>query len=156
MSIKGISPLVATVLLIAFTIAIATILSLWLTSFTRQTSETVEKEAEKQIICSRGGISLSNLRFNSTINYLSGRIENTGTISLGNISMQIVYANLTTQKNDLCLAGGVAINCTISNLTISPRELYAFNISSSSNYNIIRVMTNCSSVYDEASASDVL
>lgn len=158
MSIKGISPLVATVLLIAFTMAIATLLSLWLSSFTTKTSETVEKEAEKQLACSRGGVSLSDLRFNSTYNWLSGRIENTRSIALGDHSLQIVYTNFSTQKIGLCLSGSTTVACSVSNLTLSPGELSYFNVSISSNYDKIRVNTNCSQygVYDEVPASEVL
>ncbi len=155
---KGISPLIATVLLIAFTITVATILSLWLTSFTTTTSESVEQEALKQLECSRGGISLSNLVYNSSTYHLSGRIENNRWIPLGDISLQIVYTNFSTHKINLCLVDNSVVPCTSSNLTIKPREIYFFNVSISSNYDVIRVTTNCSAygIYDEVQASEVL
>ena len=139
---KGVSPLVATVLLIAFTISVAGIISIWLISFSRTSSETIGSEAEKQLICSYGGISLSNLRYSSSAGRMAGEVENTRTIVLGNISIQIMYTNATSQKTAL-------------NITLLPREKAAFNISASSNYDKIRVMTNCSSVYDEVTSSDV-
>lgn len=137
---KGISPLIATVLLIAFTIAVAGIISIWLTSFTKTSSQLVEEEATTQLVCSYGGISLSDLRYSN--NRLSGNVENTRTIVLGDITIQILYTNATSQKEPL-------------NITLEPREKISFNLSASSNYDKIRVMTNCSSVYDEVGSSDV-
>jgi len=139
---KGVSPLIATVLLIAFTISIAGIISIWLIGFSRTSSETIGSEAERQLICSYGGISLSNLRYSSSAGRMSGEVENTRTISLGNISIQIMYTNASSQKVSL-------------NVSLMPREKTSFNISASSNYYRVRVMTNCSSVYDEVDSNDV-
>ncbi|MEM5790827.1 MAG: archaellin/type IV pilin N-terminal domain-containing protein [Candidatus Aenigmatarchaeota archaeon] len=150
---KGISPLVATVLLIAFVVSVAGILSIWLNSLTLSTTQLVGSEASTAITCSYGGIRLTDLSFSN--NFLIGGIENTGSITLGNISLQIVYLNLTTQKIELCLEGGVAKSCFSSNLTLSPRDLIYFNVSASSNFDKIRVLTNCTSVYFEAESSDV-
>lgn len=150
---KGISPLVATVLLIAFVVSVAGILSIWLHSLTVSTTQLVGTEASVAIACSYGGIKLTDLYFSN--NFLTGGIENTGSITLGNISLQIVYSNLTTQKFELCLEDGIAKSCSLSNLTLSPRDLIYFNISISSNYDKIRVLTNCTSVYFEAESSDV-
>ncbi|MEM5868142.1 MAG: archaellin/type IV pilin N-terminal domain-containing protein [Candidatus Aenigmatarchaeota archaeon] len=150
---KGISPLVATVLLIAFVVSVAGILSIWLNSLTVSTTQLVGTEASVAITCSYGGIKLSDLSFSN--DFLTGGIENTGSITLGDISLQIVYLNLTTEKIPLCLEGGIARNCSSSTLTLSPRDLVYFNISASSNFDKIRVLTNCTSVYFEAQRSDV-
>lgn len=139
---RGISPIIAVVLLIAFTVAVAGILSIWLMGFARTSTETIEEESLTQLICSYGGISLSDLKFCSTTNRITGKVENTRTINLGNITVQILYTNGTSQKNDL-------------GISLLPREKYSFNISASSNYDKIRVMTNCSSVYDEAGSADI-
>jgi len=137
---KGISPLIATVLLIAFTLSVAGIVSVWLTGFARTSTETVGKESSTQLICSYGGIALSNLKFSN--NRLSGSIENTRTIILGNITIQVLYTNASSQTEKLYVS-------------LTPREKYSFNISISSNYDKIRVITNCSSVYDEVGSSEV-
>lgn len=139
---KGVSPLIATVLLIAFTISVAGIISIWLVGFSRTSSETIGSEASRQLICSYGGISLSNLRYSSSTGTLAGEVENTRSIVLGNITVQILYANATSQK-------------TYLNISLTPREKASFNISVSSNYDKIRAMTNCSSVYDEVGPGDV-
>ncbi len=153
---KGVSPLIATVLLIAFTVAVAGIISSWLTRFTTTTSETVGSQATSELLCTRGGISLRDLKFCSGL--LNGTIENTRQISLGNLTLQIVYKNQTVQKNDLCSSGaggGSAISCANSNLTLAVRDVATFSISAWSNYNKIRIKTNCTSVYDELDTGDV-
>ncbi len=49
---KGIAPLVATVLLIAFAVALASIVINWGTAYTRETQEVSEKESSDQYLCS--------------------------------------------------------------------------------------------------------
>jgi flagellin-like protein len=149
---KGISPLIASILLIAFTVAVAGVVSLWLTSFSRTTTITVQQQAEIELICSYGGISLSNLNFCDP--YLTGNMENTGTINLGNISLQIVYP-MSASRIDLCLSDNTVTNCTTSNLTMLPREMFSFNVSISSGFNKVRLMSNCSAVYDDVSSGEI-
>lgn len=152
---KGISPLIATVLLIAFTVGIAGILSTWLTGFTQQSTQQVSQQSNTEVACSYGGISLSGLTYGSSSSTIAGNIENTGSITLGNITLQIVYTNNSISKYLLCLVSSVGNNCTVANITIPPRELVSFNVSTSSTYSIIRAITNCSKVYAAASSSDV-
>lgn len=150
---KGISPLIATVLLIAFTVGVAGIISTWLTGFTQQSTKQVGEQSNIEVTCSYGGISLSSLRYGS--NTMAGNIENTGSISLGNITLQIIYSNKTVDKYTLCLVSAVGNNCTTANISIGARELITFNVSTSSTYDKIRVYTNCSKVYATATSSDV-
>lgn len=137
---KAISPLIASVLLIAFTVAVGGVLSVWITSFTTSSTQTVEEQATTSLACSYGGVSLSNLKYCG--GGLSGRVENTGNIALGNITIQIVYANASMQKH-------------YRNVTIEVGEIDSFNVSCSSGYDKIRVSTNCSTVYDEEDSSKV-
>jgi len=153
MKMKGISPLVATVLLIAFVVSIAGILSIWLNSLTVSTTQLVGTEASIAITCSYGGIRLLDLRYSN--NFLTGGIENTGSITLGNLTLQIIYLNLTTERFNLCLEGGAAKSCPSPTLLLYPRELVYFNVSCSENFDKIRVLTNCTSVYFEAGRGDV-
>lgn len=154
---KGLSPLIATVFLIAFTVGVAGILSGWLTSFTKTTTSTVREQGELEIICNSGGITVSTLKYCSP--RLSGAITNTGTISLGNITIQIFYANATNSKYYLSLSGmnvsGSAACC--GNMTLLSGEKFGFNISiGGSDYDNIRVITNCTGrVTTEAKRGDV-
>lgn len=157
---KAISSLIATVLLIAFTVSVASIISVWLTGFTRSTTSTVSSQAEMDITCNNAQIALSTLKYCSSNSYLSGDVSNSGTVALGNVSLQILYSNGTQHpKLYLSLLGGAISSSTscCGNLTLTTAEKYRFNISGiNSNYDKIRVITNCTSrATDEASSSDV-
>jgi flagellin-like protein len=150
---KGISAIIATVLLIAFTVAVAGILSSWLTSFTTSSTQTVKSQSDAELTCSYGGISLSSLKYSG--GYLSGNIDNTRTISLGGLTIQIIFTNKTIQNVKLCSTGTTTVSCSISNASLSPRETTTFNITTTSDYDTIRIYTNCSSVYDQVGSGDV-
>jgi flagellin-like protein len=150
---KGISPMIATVLLIAFTVAIGGIISIWLTTYTTTTTETISKESETRMTCMYAGIALRNLKFNNS--YLTGNIENTGSIKLSDINLHIIYQNASVEKIPLCLIGGIAKSCSTSNITLSQRDLISFNVSAGSNYDKIRVTSNCAEGTDEAERSEV-
>mgnify|MGYP001773289322 CR=1 FL=1 len=151
---KGISSFVATILLIAFAVSVGGIISSWLLGFTRFSTGNVEREAKTQIVCSYGGIDLRNLKYSS--GYLSGSFSNTGTVPLGNLSLFILLDNASQIRYNLCLSGNSVVNCSDNhNLTILPADIKSFNFSSSNNYDKIRITTNCTNIYDEASRSDV-
>ena len=48
---KGISPMLATILLVAFTVAVGGIISVWFSSFTRTTTTNVESSSTNQTKC---------------------------------------------------------------------------------------------------------
>jgi len=152
---KGISPLVATVLLIAFTVAVAGLLSNWLTGFASQSAQQVSSSSSVTLSCTYGGVSLGNLKYNSTQNNMTGYIENTGTVSIGNLSLQIIYTNKTIVTYNLCSIGSIGSNCTAKNISLSPRDVITFSVPSQNNYETLRVATNCSSVYDTATSAEI-
>lgn len=154
---KGISPLIATVLLIAFTIAVGGLISIWLTGFTQTQTQAVGSQASNSIICSNGGIALSSMSYCNS--YLTGKLTNIGTISLGNLSFTITFTNATVTQKIYLLLQGSAVNGTsncCSNLTLLPSELTTFNITiGGSNYDTIRAVSNCSGVVASIDSSTV-
>lgn len=139
---KGISPFIAVVLLIAFTLSVAAIMGGWITSFTKSTSETVGERSEERIECAYGGIALYSVVYNSTSGNITGYIENTDVIPLGNIDLEVFYSDSTKQEIDL-------------NAELSPGEKDSFDQSITGSPNKLRVFTNCSNVYDEVSSGDI-
>ncbi len=77
---KGVSPLIATVLLIAFTLSIAGLLGGWLSGLTKTQTETLEKSSQETMNCT-----------GSLINIVSVLCGNT-TVG-GQNSLRIVLAN---------------------------------------------------------------
>ena len=154
--LKGISPLVAIVLLIAFAVAVAGLISTWLFGFSRRQTELVSEQARIEIICSYGRIYLSNVKYCSTNSRIYGKIENLGGISLGKIEVDVIFNNGSIQSNPLCIADSNVFKCEQANLTLKIGEAIVFNFTTSSNYEWVRVITNCSAVFDEVSADEIL
>jgi len=145
---KAVSDMIATVLLIAFTVAVAGIVSVWITNFASTSTEQVKQQSDRELYCAYGGVSVSSLRYCG--GYFSGVVENTNLVDIGNITVQIIFDNSTSQKVPLNRSGATTF------MSLTPREIDSFNISiGGGNYNIIHVYTNCSNVYDDAGRSDV-
>ena len=144
---KGISPMVAEVLLIALVVAVFGIIISWITGFTRVQIKTTNKQSSTELSCSYGGIkfmSTPSVTYNSTTGNLTGAVENNGNVALGNIRLQILYNNSTLQT------------ITISS-ELSPGDISYFNVHISSNYQMVRVTTNCTSpeVSDELTSDEI-
>jgi len=156
---KGVSPLIATVLLIAFTVAAAGIISSWLQGFTRSTTNTVTSQSQSELTCSYAGISLSSLKYSASDFSLSGKVENTGKVGIGGIIMQIFFNNGSGSNNLRLCTNGTIFICTTANLSLIPREMASFNISSGAttlaSIDSVRIFSNCSTVYDSASNSQI-
>ncbi len=67
MNSKGISPMIAVVLLVAFTVAVGGILSLWLTGYATTTTESVETSTSNQTSCAGTYISVVTANDNAVI-----------------------------------------------------------------------------------------
>lgn len=157
LSEKGISPFIATILLIALTVTVASLVGTWLIGFSKTSTESVESKVNLEILCNKGGISFSEVCYLN--NYLSGYLTNIGTITLGNITLQVLYTNASQQTFYLNYgSGAVLANITCcGNLTMYSNEKFQFNASINSNYDRVRVYTNCTGkVTDEVLASDIL
>lgn len=94
-SLKGVSPLIASVLLIAFTMAIAAILTAWISSFTTSQKEKTAVFEEK-IQCNYGFLEndIEFSQYNNTDpnnSLFKTRIKNTGTVDLSVGKYQVWY-----------------------------------------------------------------
>ncbi len=104
---KGLSPLIASVLLVAFTMAVAAIVVVWITGFTQQQTNVVGQRGENQAKCaystlsiSRNDVSVVGNATNVTISYSAG----TETINITGISVRdssgLSYVNVTSPNTD--------------------------------------------------------
>lgn len=145
---KALSQFVSVILLIAISITIFGILSTWLIDYTKKMGSDVAKNSENKLVCSGGAIDgdVNVCEYTNTINIT---IENSGDISLGNITLQIVYPD-RVNKVYLCSSIGYTFSCSKeeANLTLRPGDIVVFNNESSSVSNIQRIIinTNCSNV----------
>ena len=90
---KGISQLIASVLLIAFTVAIATLIMGWFSTFTRSTTTTVSNTTTQAISCSDARVSIRDIYIQAgTVGSQVATVivENTGGSSVGVTNLQIL------------------------------------------------------------------
>lgn len=153
---KGISPLVAIVLIIGVTVVVASIIFLWLSGFTRTTTEKIGKEAETSIGCAGGNIKLQSLRYCKETGFLTGIVDNIGTIELKNITLRVDYPSKPPAEIFLCSIDNIAFNCSVSNLTISPTQFYWFNLSVESGMSEVSVRTSCPGVFHRVSSDEII
>lgn len=88
---KGVSPLIAAVMLIVFTVIIAGILATFATSFTRQQIATTGDEA----LCI-GSLDMSSLRYNTDTKQLSFKLRNTvfgSNLTLRDFTVSVEFAS---------------------------------------------------------------
>ncbi len=95
---KGLSPLVAVVLLVALTMAVFGLIASWMTSTTKTQTEMIEKSAKKEINCSSALLDIVSVICSSSNQQLKIGIHNTGDISLYDFSM-ITKINNTLYQN---------------------------------------------------------
>ncbi|MEM7819730.1 MAG: hypothetical protein QXD48_02780 [Candidatus Aenigmatarchaeota archaeon] len=141
---KGISPLVATVLLIVIVVAISTIVMNWLYSFTSGAQETVSNRTSESISCSGASIEIQDV-------YLTSGTPGSGSVIIRNNGvvddMIIVSAQMYNKAGSNFSATNVPvgdfdrgkiITLTFSNL----------NITTCADFSQVVVSTSCSGVSD--------
>ncbi|MCD6371479.1 MAG: hypothetical protein J7L39_02065 [Candidatus Aenigmarchaeota archaeon] len=152
---KGISPLVSAVLLIAIAVAIGSLFGAWIISFSRTQISILKKQTTSQVDCSNANIAFSG-ELSYCFGYFSSNIVNSGLIKLENISLNVVYANGSIDKVELCKVGVEIHECTNSNISLIQGEEIFINISLDQNFNSISVISDtCPGVKDTIYSEDV-
>ena len=94
---RGISPLIATVLLIGFTVALAAMVMTWGSGFIKKTTEQTEKGASSTLKCaSELGFEITKVTCNPDKSIASIKVDNRGAIDLTALKFRIISAELTT------------------------------------------------------------
>ena len=96
---KGISPLIAAVLLIGFTVAVGGIIGIWLTSLTKTQTSTVEDFGEKQAKCAGSTLTIKEAKYNMSSTFVNVTLTyETGTERLFNLTVEVSSGGATTQS----------------------------------------------------------
>ena len=134
---KGISPLIATVLLIGFTIAIGGIISVWISGTTRTQTEEIGKQANIQSQCVGSSLAVKEVRQSGAQVNVTYVLE-TGTETLTNITVEGIAAGNRT-----------SIGPFYTNSSMKPGESNStsFNIAPVVPLEIVRVFGICQSQY---------
>ncbi len=123
---KGLSPLVATVLLVAFTMAVAIILSNWVLDYSRTQTQTLNEKGSKQVGCSSAWLAFETPVYNSTIKKFSTEVINQGNVPLGDFRMIVLFNNGSSgdyivAPANLSLAPGVPV--AVSNTSVDSNAI---------------------------------
>lgn len=144
MNRKGISPLIAAVLLIAFTVAIATIVMGWMSTTTRDTTQDISDKLGSATDCSNAAVSIQGLTENGG-NY---------TIMVSNSG----YYNFTRVDGIILFTDGTV--CEFDNITLNTGSLGTLtqtgckDISAESEISRVSIATDCGGIGDYITGSD--
>ncbi len=146
---KGVSALIASVLLIAFTVSVAMIIMGWFSSFVRTTTENVSGVTQGAIGCSSGIVDIDRIYITNTSGSNYGKatiiVKNTGQIAL-TVNAMIVAVNGTVCNTNT----GVSISAGSSgtlNLT------GCVNVTNSQNFSSALITTSCAGITDSTTKS---
>jgi flagellin-like protein len=142
---KGISPLIASVLLIAFTVSVAMIVMGWFSGFVRTTTENVTGVSQQAVGCSTAVIDLDHVYVNAVnTSNVSMVIRNEGSVSL------------TINGMLINISGGSCTNAaalTLSAGTIGTLNLTNCLVPNVGNFSKAIITTSCSGITDTTSKS---
>jgi FlaG/FlaF family flagellin (archaellin) len=115
---KGISTLLASILLIAFTLAVAVIIGSWLTSISSQQSSNVGASANQTVTCSKGILTIVSIPSATQV-----IVQNAGQIDLsGNFTLSCGTSISYPSSNQNLPKGGM-INLTGSGCQTSGNKI---------------------------------
>lgn len=112
---KGISPLIASVLLIAFTMSVAVLFTPWATNMVQSVQEDTSEDAKSLATASNMRIRLTSASFNHSTRNLSVVVQNDGEESFGNFSITVQGDKPYNQK----------FSKSLKPKEITPVEMYA-------------------------------
>ena len=142
---KGISPLIAAVLLIAFTVAIATMVMGWFSTLTRETTATVSNKTTEAVSCSNAQISIEEVYVTAgSLATGSARVvvKNTGFTTLGISGLQVYN---TTGHN---FSTGFSTVSSFPSGSIQSFSLTNVSVPSCAAFSKALVTSNCGGIAD--------
>jgi flagellin-like protein len=137
---KGISPLVASVLLIAATMSIAGILAYWASSFVSKQTETFENQTVTSE-CNYADFKIYSCSYNSSSRRLIMILENTRDVTLKNLNVFIFYSNSTVSPP-------ISLNDTLV-----ANQFKSFSLENIDDFSSLTVKTQCSGTSKSSSCS---
>ena len=148
---KGVSPLIAVVLLIVFTVAVSTMIMSWMNTYTKTTTTSASANTDTVIQCSQQTVSIpttSGVIYNTTTGLVTVNIENNGQATT-NIKKVIAY----DVDGDTCILTPDTTELEVGDIVTNQTNCYTADSSWSNCTETVRVTTECGGIYDEWSNS---
>ncbi|MBI3412608.1 MAG: hypothetical protein HY051_00820 [Candidatus Aenigmarchaeota archaeon] len=142
---KGLSPLIATVLLVAFSMAVGIILSSWVLDYSRTQTQTLNEKGSKQVGCSSAWLAFETPVYNSTLKRFSTEVINQGNVPLGDFKMVVLFNNGSSAEYIIAPANlslGPGVPVSVSNTSIDTNAITR-----------VRIPHNCSGSNAAATAT---
>jgi flagellin-like protein len=131
MASKGISPLVASVLLIAITMTVAGVLALWATGFVKERTGAFNATSPE---CDFAHFRIYSCTYNSNTSTINLILNNEGNVELKSLTAFIIYSNNSVSETPL--TG-----------TLPPNTLKSYSIPGvASDYTSLTIRTHCPQV----------
>ena len=102
-SSKGLSPIVAVVLLIPFVLAVGTLVSPFFMDLSQKSQQEAKEDQERVMDASSASIEIISLQHNNDTGNLTVTVENTGSVELENISVTVYGDELSQETFDQVL-----------------------------------------------------
>ena len=129
MTRKGISPLIAAILLIAFTITVATFLASWSTTFARTQTEEFSRAGEEIAAkCQYANLQVETAIYDSSEEKIVAVVWNMGKVDLSDFQFLVYYSDvnittLTPTEANKTLSTGDFYTFTADGVTSTPEKL---------------------------------
>lgn len=127
---KGVSPLIASVLLVAFTVSVALIYSGWLSSFAKGTSENVSLQSLSAVECSTANAKIYSIYLENSTSNSSAIIVNEGGVDLQLRAVLIVDNGSLVNSTPIPVPKGSSVSIQIPNSSINCGRISKASITS--------------------------
>lgn len=140
MNSKGVSPLIATVLLLLVVVGVGAIVWTWVTGFAGETTSEAGQVTES--MAAKGSFEITDCTYSGGT--LTVKLENTGQIDLNQFRFFAINSDGTTAKtqdeNSLDIAAGATAKVTITGLSAKPAQVKGMSL----DYPNLTVTADCS------------
>ncbi len=114
MTMKAVSPLIASVLLVSITLTAIYLVSNWTTIFTTRGAGIIQERGDNELQCSSAGLALDNVSYNCTSGKLMFEAYNSGSKDLENLKISMLLTNgssytLNVEPNSTLYSGDTQI-----------------------------------------------
>jgi flagellin-like protein len=129
MNRKGISPIIASVLLLAVSLAVVGIFSGWAPELAQDVTESTSNSTYETIACNEASVEIRSAYYDSGNTEAVLSVRNTGDEDLNNLTLAAFNqtGEILAQENDVSIARGALSEETISSVDSTPDYIEAFS-----------------------------
>ncbi len=139
---KGVSPFIASVILILITIVVGSFLTSWSQDLAKDQADAVTKNTKPE--CNYVFLNVQDLQYDNTTSKLSMLVQNTGTSNTQITGMQLFYDNLTEESLP-----------DIFPVDLEAGSLQPFRFNASENIKYIQIISSCQDKSIKLYGSDI-